>query len=58
MKNGTIREADRCIGLIATLPAPNNDRFLSRMRMPDWLDYDEDSVNFLRDQEAIMEGMM
>jgi hypothetical protein len=46
------------VGLIATLPAPNNDRLLSRMRMPDWLDYDEDSVNFLRDQEAIMEGMM
>jgi hypothetical protein len=32
------REARRCNGLIRTLPALNNDRALSRPRMPEWLD--------------------
>jgi hypothetical protein len=31
-------EARRCNGLIRTLPALNNDRALSRPRMPEWLD--------------------
>jgi hypothetical protein len=32
------RAARRCNGLIRTLPALNNDRALSRPRMPEWLD--------------------
>jgi hypothetical protein len=32
------REARRCRELIRTLPALNNDRALSRPRMPEWLD--------------------
>ena len=32
------REARRCHELIRTLPALNNDRALSRPRMPEWLD--------------------
>lgn len=32
------REARRCNGLIRTVPALNNDRALSRPRMPEWLD--------------------
>jgi hypothetical protein len=31
-------EARRCNGLIRTVPALNNDRALSRPRMPEWLD--------------------
>jgi hypothetical protein len=31
------REARRCNGLIPTVPALNNDRALSRPRMPEWL---------------------
>ena len=32
------REARHCNGLIRTVPALNNDRALSRPRMPEWLD--------------------
>ena len=32
------REACRCHELIRTIPALNNDRALSRPRMPEWLD--------------------
>jgi hypothetical protein len=42
-------EARRCNGLIRTLPALNNDRALSRPRMPEWLD--ERIGEKLQDQE-------
>ncbi len=34
------REARRCNGLIRTIPALNNDKTLSRPRMPEWMDKD------------------
>jgi hypothetical protein len=51
------REARRCNGLIRTLPALNNDRALSRPRMPEWLDERiGDKVEDQEEQEQLRAG--
>ena len=51
------REARRCHELIRTLPALNNDRALSRPRMPEWLDQRMgDKVEEQEEQEEIAAG--
>ena len=51
------REARRCHGLIRTLPALNNDRALSRPRMPEWLDESiGEKVEDQEEQEEIGAG--
>jgi hypothetical protein len=51
------REARRCHELIRTLPALNNDRALSRPRMPEWLDESiGDKVEEQEEQEEIAAG--
>jgi hypothetical protein len=51
------REARRCHELIRTLPALNNDRALSRPRMPEWLDEGIGTrVEAQQEQEEIVAG--
>ena len=51
------REARRCHELIRTLPALNNDRALSRPRMPEWLDEGiGEEVEEREEQEEIRAG--
>jgi hypothetical protein len=51
------REARRCHELIRTLPALNNDRALSRPRMPEWLDERiGEKVEEQEEQEEIRAG--
>jgi hypothetical protein len=51
------REACRCNGLIRTVPALNNDRALSRPRMPEWLDESiGEKVEEQEEQEGIRAG--
>jgi hypothetical protein len=51
------REGRRCNGLIRTLPALNNDRALSRPRMPEWLDARiGDKVEDQEEQEELRAG--
>jgi hypothetical protein len=51
------REARRCNGLIRTVPALNNDRSLSRPRMPEWLNESiRDKVEEQEEQEEIRAG--
>lgn len=51
------REARRCHELIRTVPALNNDRALSRPRMPEWLDERiGDKVEDQEEQEEIRAG--
>ena len=51
------REARRCNGLIRTIPALNNDKALSRPRMPEWLDERiGDKVEEQQEQEEIRAG--
>ena len=50
-------EARRCNGLIRTLPALNNDRALSRPRIPEWLDERiGEKVEGQEEQEEIRAG--
>jgi hypothetical protein len=50
-------EARRCNGLIRTVPALNNDRALSRPRMPEWLDQRiGERVEAQEEQEEIRAG--
>ena len=52
------REARRCHELIRTLPALNNDRALSRPRMPEWLDERiGEKVEEQEEQEEIASGL-
>jgi hypothetical protein len=51
------REARRCNGLIRTVPALDNDRALSRPRMPEWLDERiGEKVEDQEEQEEISAG--
>jgi len=51
------REARRCRGLIRTVPTLNNDRALSRPRMPEWMDKDiGKEVEEREEQEEIAAG--
>lgn len=50
-------EARPCNGLIRTVPALNNDRALSRPRMPEWLDQRiGEKVEDQEEQEEIRAG--
>ena len=50
-------EARRCNGLIRTVPALNNDRTLSRPRMPEWLNESiGERVEEQEEQEEIRAG--
>jgi hypothetical protein len=52
------REARPCNGLIRTVPALNNDRALSRPRVPEWLDARiGDKVKDQEEQEEIRAGV-
>ena len=51
------REANRCRGLIRTIPALNNDTTLSRPRMPEWMDKGiGGEVEEREEQDEIAEG--